>query len=65
MDASKEEAHRLRAEKAFKRKEEGVVAMSQYQADLSAVRAKTVRLKAQRIAHEARSISPTVVERRP
>lgn len=57
MDALKEDARRIRAEKAFKRQEEGVLAMSKYQADVSAVRAKTTRLKAQRLAHEAQKNS--------
>ena len=44
-----------RAERAFKQREEGVQAMSEYEAEGHAVRAKTVRLKAQRLAKEAKA----------
>ena len=58
MDApNREDARRLRAERAFKRQEEGVMAMSEYQAEGRSVRAKTVRLKAQRLAKEAKEKS--------
>ena len=52
------DARLKRAERAFKQREEGVQvqqAMSEYEAEGHAVRAKTVRLKAQRLAKEAKA----------
>jgi hypothetical protein len=57
---SSEEA-RTQAEKAFKQEErdrDGQAAMAQYQADAIAVREKTARLKALRLAKEAKSGRP-------
>ena len=55
MDApQQEDSRRLRADKAFKRQEDGALAMSEYQAGCLAVRAKTVRLREQRLAKQAR-----------
>jgi hypothetical protein len=47
-DPKRDEARRERAERAFKRREEGAQAMTDYEAEGHAVRAKTARLKAQR-----------------
>jgi hypothetical protein len=47
-DPKRDEARRERAERAFKRREEGAQAMRDYEAEGHAVRAKTARLKAQR-----------------
>ena len=48
-DPRQENARQLRAERAFKRKEDGAQAMSEYEAEGNAVRAKTARLKAQQL----------------
>jgi hypothetical protein len=58
-DPKQEDARRLRAEKAFKRQEEGAKAMSEYEAEGRAVRAKTARLRAQRLEKEAKDRAKT------
>jgi hypothetical protein len=45
-DPKQDNARRERAERAFKRREDGAQAMSEYEAEGHAVRAKTSRLKA-------------------
>lgn len=52
-DPKRDDARLARAERAFKAKEEGAQAMWDYEAEARAVREKTVRLKAQRLAKEA------------
>ena len=59
-DPKQDDARLGRAERAFKRREEGVQAMSEYEAEGHAVRAKTVRLKAQRLAKEAKEKAAVV-----
>jgi hypothetical protein len=53
---------KAKAEATFKRKEqqarEGAIAMSEYIADQAAVRAKTERLRALRLAKEAGEVKP-------
>ena len=51
-DSKQEDPRRLRAEKAFK--EEGAQAISDYEAEGYAVRAKTARLRAQRLEKESK-----------
>jgi hypothetical protein len=53
MDDVRVGARRDRAERAFERQEEGAKAMSDYEAEALAVRAKTARLRAQRLAKAA------------
>lgn len=51
-DQKRVAARRQRAEMMFKRQEEGAQALLEYEAKGQAVRAKTARLKAQRLARE-------------
>jgi hypothetical protein len=53
-DPKQDDARRERAERAFKRQEEGAQAMSDYEAEGHAVRARTAHLKAQRLEKEAK-----------
>jgi hypothetical protein len=53
-DDPKETARKERAERAFKSKEEGAQATSEYEAAGRVVREKTIRLRALRLAKEAK-----------
>lgn len=63
-DPKQDDARRERAERAFKRREEGAQAMSDYEAEGHAVRAKTSRLKAQRLAKEVKEKAAVVATKK-
>lgn len=68
MDDAKEDAAKRQAERAFKQKEQkepGAKAMSDYETEGQAVRAKTVRLKALRLDKEAREKSDASAKKKP
>jgi hypothetical protein len=67
-DDPKFDPARMKAERVFKQKEEGAQAMAAYQAEGDAVRAKTARLRALRLAQEATDVKedkPAAPKRQP
>jgi hypothetical protein len=61
---TQDNARRERAERAFKPREESAPPMSEYEAEGHAVRAKTSRLKAQRLAKEAQEKAAVVATKK-
>jgi hypothetical protein len=64
-DDPKADAAHLKAERAFKQKEDGAKAMTEYEAEGRAVRAKTARLKVLRLEKEAKEKSAAVAKKKP
>jgi hypothetical protein len=63
-EPKQDNARRESAERAFKRREDGAQAMSEYEAEGHAVRAKTSRLKALRLAKAANEKAAVVAKKR-